>query len=163
MAENSAFKDKRGGARKGAGRKPGLESIKTRADFKRLVAQGETPLEVLLNYMRQAAQKGLAAMAIQCASIAAPYVHPRLAAVAVQGSVEVTLTQLVESALTREIPDMTLSNTELPKSMRSMNVLPHELDYPAEAKRLFDETPQAFQLDATGVYQPVENDLSDLA
>lgn len=84
----------RGGARKGAGRKPGAVSVKTREIAERLISDGGlTPLEVMLKTMRAfmsaAEQPGFAGedslklmtAASRVASDAAPYMHPRLAAI----------------------------------------------------------------------------------
>lgn len=81
-----------GGPRKGAGRRPGALTKKTRAIAEKAAEEGITPLEVLLGTMRgfwdQAGletdtEKKLAAQlaASDVAKDAAPYMHPRLAAV----------------------------------------------------------------------------------
>jgi len=96
-----APKSKWGGARKGAGRKPGAATKKTRAIADRAIAQaaqGATPLEVMLKIMnafmeeaeaarasddpeqRQAAIK-LLGLARDAATAAAPYIHPKLGSV----------------------------------------------------------------------------------
>jgi hypothetical protein len=78
-----------GGARKGAGRKPGSANKKTREIADKAIAEGLTPLEFMLQIMRdeppetedarlQLAQQ---AMRFEAAKAAAPYVHPRLGAV----------------------------------------------------------------------------------
>lgn len=78
----------RGGKRSGAGRKIGFVSEVKKAviERSRLAAnEGETPLEVMLAIMRKSTNdedKLKAAMA------AAPYVHPRLAAVEHKGDKE---------------------------------------------------------------------------
>jgi hypothetical protein len=77
----------RGGRRPGAGRKPGVPSQKTLTRLKiaeEAAAEGITPLEVMLKTMRALWDVGsneakLAACKI--AEDAAPYVHPRLAAI----------------------------------------------------------------------------------
>lgn len=92
---------KRGGARKGAGRKPGAATKKTREIADRAAADGITPLEVMLRAMtalvnqaetladtdttelngRTVSRLGLLVSAADVAKDAAPYMHPRLAAI----------------------------------------------------------------------------------
>ena len=74
-----------GGARKGAGRKPGSLTTKTRAIAEQAVAEGITPLEVMLRAMRAKFDAGELVAAASLAKDAAPYVHPRLAAVEQSG------------------------------------------------------------------------------
>lgn len=84
------FKDMagRGGARPGAGRKPGIKSEKTKqreALAAEAIAAGMTPLEIMLKAMRMLAEGGDAASMVaasQIAKDAAPYIHPRLSSVA---------------------------------------------------------------------------------
>src|SRR5512134_292000 len=83
----------RGGFRAGAGRKKGAATIRTRRIANELAREGQTPLEVMIDTMRELCQqaadaptaaerteKKLAACAVE--EKAAPYIHPRLAAVA---------------------------------------------------------------------------------
>jgi hypothetical protein len=83
----------KGGYRAGAGRKKGAATIRTRQIANELAREGQTPLEVMINAMRELCQwaqtastpearieRTLAAVAV--AEKAAPYIHPRLAAVA---------------------------------------------------------------------------------
>lgn len=103
----------RGGARKGAGRKPGSANTKTREIADRAAEEGITPLEVMLDNMRFAYSEagGLLAklltagadpteafdqfkellkyrgMAQEAAKDAAPYMHPRLASVEMNAKV----------------------------------------------------------------------------
>jgi hypothetical protein len=107
MPENNQTQSKRGGARKGAGRKAGSATQKTRAIADRAAAAGITPLEVMLENMDFAHSKAsvllqgmldsgaevpesfdqfkellrFRAMAQECAKDAAPYIHPKLAAI----------------------------------------------------------------------------------
>jgi hypothetical protein len=68
----------RGGARPGAGRKKGTLTKRTQEIVASAAAEGETPLEYMLRVMRTSDDsKRKDAMAIA----AAPFVHPRLAAV----------------------------------------------------------------------------------
>src|SRR5207302_8270258 len=74
----------RGGHRTGAGRKRGTVTAKTRRRQEvalRALEQGTTPLEVILEAMREAYRQQGAAAAVPYAKEAAPYVHPRLSAV----------------------------------------------------------------------------------
>lgn len=107
MPEIIQSESKRGGARKGAGRKPGSATKKTREIADRAAAHGITPLEVMLENMvfaHREAQGVLQrlldggaeqpegfselkellryrAIAQEAAKDAAPYIHPRLAAI----------------------------------------------------------------------------------
>jgi hypothetical protein len=77
-----------GGKREGAGRKPGVAnkaSIERQAE---VAASGITPLEFMLAIMRD--ETADEARRADMAKAAAPYVHPRLAAVEHSG--EMTLT-----------------------------------------------------------------------
>lgn len=79
----------RGGKRPGSGRKKGSATKKTREIADRAAEQGITPLEYMLNVMRGAqtphedpkVQIAREALAFEAAKAAAPYIHPRLAAV----------------------------------------------------------------------------------
>lgn len=70
----------RGGARTGAGRKPGQKTAKNREVAEALKADGGlTPLEYMLQVMRD--QKADPKRRDEMAKGAAPYMHPRLAQV----------------------------------------------------------------------------------
>ena len=69
----------RGGKRPNAGRKPGGANKKTREIADKATQDGITPLEVMLNHMRELWQAGNKAEAATIAKDAAPYMHPRLA------------------------------------------------------------------------------------
>lgn len=91
----------RGGKRAGSGRKPGSANVKSREIADKAIAEGITPLEVMLQAMRkfvEAAEKmgtgqlqvvdgevitqlSLMTEASKIAKDAAPYIHPRLSAV----------------------------------------------------------------------------------
>jgi hypothetical protein len=80
----------RGGARPGAGRKKGSGNVKSREIAERALAEGITPLEFMLQIMRDEAcpddvpaEQKLAfhVKRFEAAKAAAPYVHPRLNAV----------------------------------------------------------------------------------
>jgi hypothetical protein len=68
-----------GGKRKGAGRRKGSLTKKTREIAEKASAEGITPLEVMLGAMRAAWEKQDKDTAARFAKDAAPYVHPRLA------------------------------------------------------------------------------------
>jgi hypothetical protein len=87
--EKNQTKSNRGGARKNAGRKAGSATKRTREIADRSAAEGITPLEYMLEVMRkdlsdemepEAMWKAMA-MKFEAAKAAAPYIHPRLAAV----------------------------------------------------------------------------------
>ena len=71
----------RGGARKGAGRKPGSTTKKTREIADKAASAGITPLEVMLETMHMLRNAGEHEKASQIAKDAAPYVHPRLSSI----------------------------------------------------------------------------------
>lgn len=89
-----------GGRRNGAGRKPGTASQKTREVADR-VAQGLTPLEVIIEAMNYYHGKGDIERAAFFAKDAAPYVHPRLQSTTLQGKVGVAL-EVVEEIVSVE-------------------------------------------------------------
>jgi hypothetical protein len=67
-----------GGARPGSGRKPGSANTKTREIADRAANDGLTPLEFMLEIMRDtSAESGVR---FEAAKAAAPYIHPRLSA-----------------------------------------------------------------------------------
>lgn len=77
-----------GGARPGSGRKKGSQNKnisavreRTREIAERAIAEHLTPLEVMLMAMREAVEASDMAKAASFAKDAAPYLHPRLAAV----------------------------------------------------------------------------------
>lgn len=71
----------RGGKREGAGRPAGAANKKTREIADKAALDGITPLEVMLQTMRDAWDGGSKGLACQIAKDAAPYMHPRLTAV----------------------------------------------------------------------------------
>ncbi len=89
MANNQTKSNEgRGGQRKGAGRKPGSATKRTREIADRAMAEGVTPLEFMLQVMRSPSdhedakvQVAREAMRFEAAKAAAPYIHPRLAAI----------------------------------------------------------------------------------
>jgi hypothetical protein len=94
MAEGIQTKSKtqsgRGGARKGAGRKVGSATKKTREIAERAMQDGITPLEFMLQIMRTEPSdaiedrrilQSIIEMRFEAAKAAAPYMHPRLSSV----------------------------------------------------------------------------------
>ena len=75
----------RGGARPGAGRKPGAAAKKTREAADLLAAEGLTPLEYMVGLMR--GTQDFDEVKFEAAKAAAPYIHPRLAATQVTASI----------------------------------------------------------------------------
>lgn len=86
---NQTKSNGRGGARPGAGRKPGSATKKTREIADKAAAEGVTPLEYMLQVMRDEPRSDLepgdqlkaTMLRFEAAKAAAPYVHPRLAAI----------------------------------------------------------------------------------
>lgn len=90
---NQTKSNGRGGQRKGAGRKPGSATKKTREIADKAAAEGTTPLEIMLRTMKAFADEAeankthrethlkLMVAASGVAKDAAPYVHPRLQAI----------------------------------------------------------------------------------
>ena len=74
----------RGGKREGAGRKVGSLTTKTREIADRATAEGLTPLDYMLTVLRNEAADPKDRM--WAAEKAAPYVHPKLAAVEHSGA-----------------------------------------------------------------------------
>lgn len=72
----------RGGARPNSGPKRGTKQTKTRALALEAVATGLSPVAVLLHWMNTAHNSGDMAGAVDAATRAAPFIHPRLSAVA---------------------------------------------------------------------------------
>jgi hypothetical protein len=79
----------RGGARKGAGRKAGSATKRTREIADKAAGEGITPLEYMLEVMRTEPGDNLEprelaiaqTLRFEAAKAAAPYMHPRLAAI----------------------------------------------------------------------------------
>lgn len=86
----------RGGKRSGSGRKPGSKTRKTAEIAQKAAKEGITPLEFMLKIMRDEAcpeeaditQKiAFHTARFEAAKAAAPYIHPRLAAIEMSGTV----------------------------------------------------------------------------
>jgi hypothetical protein len=115
MAENNQTKSNgRGGRRPGAGRPAGSATTKTREIAEAAMADGLTPLEYMLQLMRSDSdhedpkvQVAREAMRFEAAKAAAPYVHPRLAAVEHTGKDggPIALTRIELVAMSGNSPD----------------------------------------------------------
>jgi len=88
-----------GGARPGAGRKPGSTNRISREAYERAKESGELPLDYLLRIMRE--ESADEARRIDCAKAAAPYIHPRRAPVDGDGK-EASLTLNVVTGVPRD-------------------------------------------------------------
>ena len=86
--ENNQDKSTHGGARPGAGRKPGSLTAKTRAIAEKCAESGMTPLEVMVNAYTKLVEEGNLVEAAKIAKDAAPYLHPRLSTVELAGDQE---------------------------------------------------------------------------
>jgi len=83
----------RGGKREGAGRKAGAVTTRTREIADKAASEGLTPLEYMLQVLRdEAASKDDRMWA---AEKAAPFVHPKLAAVDHSGNLNVRIEDLI--------------------------------------------------------------------
>lgn len=77
-----------GGARKGAGRKPGQSTKMNQEARKKALEGGISPLDYMLAQMRD--EQNPRELRMDAAKAAAPYVHARLAAVEHSGGVALT-------------------------------------------------------------------------
>ena len=101
----------RGGPRKGAGRPPGSGTkrqkvskiLERHADLMKQVISDDiskmTPLDVMLRAMALEASAGRWLSAASVASTAAPYVHPRLAAINLNANVKRNLDEFTDEEL----------------------------------------------------------------
>lgn len=69
----------RGGSRPGAGRRPGSANVRTREIADRAAGEGVTPLEFMLNRMRD--ESAPIADRMDMAKAAAPFIHARLSSI----------------------------------------------------------------------------------
>ena len=79
----------RGGRRRGAGRKPGTQSKKLRKVAELIVAEGDTPLDILMKVARNPEVD--LQLRVEASGRAAPFVHPRLAMVS--ATIDATVTE----------------------------------------------------------------------
>ena len=105
----------RGGARSGAGRKPGSRTRLTKESVALAAKLGITPLAVMLGIAGD--EKLSVSTRLAAASAAAPYVHPRLSATLVQ---HVTPPQLDENGNNAEL---TAALERLAANMKTTRVL----------------------------------------
>ena len=77
-----------GGARPGAGRKPGTLNSKTREIAEKCAQLGATPLEVMVEAYLKLKEEGRLEDAAKIAKDAAPYMHPRLNNVELSGDAD---------------------------------------------------------------------------
>lgn len=84
----------RGGKREGAGRKPGTPNKATQEQREAVAASGQTPLEYMLQVMRDLSQEDT--KRLDAAKAAAPYVHARLNAVELNANVALSHEQWLE-------------------------------------------------------------------
>jgi hypothetical protein len=95
----------RGGKRPGAGRKKGSVSKATvyrQEMMARAAAEGISPLEVMMTAMRKAWDAGDVDKAVLHAVQAAPYMHPKLAAVQHSGDAENPVTMAILTGVPTE-------------------------------------------------------------
>jgi hypothetical protein len=71
-----------GGARSNAGRKPGIPNKRSRVDVAKAAREGDLPLDYMLKVMRD--RKKPWERRDEMAKAAAPYLHPKLAAITVE-------------------------------------------------------------------------------
>ncbi len=100
----------RGGKRPGSGRPRGKGNKRTREAVARAESGGIMPLDVMLDAMRRFHKARDYAAAAEIAKDAAPYVHPRLAAVTHRGDAEAPLSlrivkEIVDGAGVPGTPD----------------------------------------------------------
>jgi hypothetical protein len=106
MSENNQTKSNgRGGRRPGAGRKPGAATQKTRDIADKAVADGITPLEVMLEAMKALRGAGDIEKAASVAKDAAPYVHPKLSSIEMNAKVQTRSLDEELTALNEANPD----------------------------------------------------------
>ena len=89
----------RGGSRPGSGRSPGSPNQRTREVAARATAEGTSPVEAMLSIMRDALARNDNVTALEAARHAAPYCHPRLAAVLLRDDQERKMEAFTNPAL----------------------------------------------------------------
>lgn len=96
------------------GRPISYQHAKRKVLINDLLDRRRSPIDVMLKYMHEALDSDDRDMALHCAQMAAPYLHPKLAAMAVKTDVEMSLSKLIEQSFAA--PNQALS-TELPQSL----------------------------------------------
>ena len=84
----------RGGLRPNSGRKAGTKNIKTKVIAERCAEEGITPLEYMLNVMRDPTQEFDTRM--DAAKNCAPYMHPKLSSVEQNVQADITTGTIYE-------------------------------------------------------------------
>lgn len=85
----------RGGARPGAGRKPSALTTRTREIAEKAIEGGQSPLDFMLEQMRdEALAKD---ERFEAAKAAAPYCHPRLAAIEADIRANLTIGDILDA------------------------------------------------------------------
>ena len=92
----------RGGKRLGAGRPAGAATQRTRAIADQAAAEGLTPLDVMLRAMRDHASADRWDEAAKVAAMAAPYIHPRLAAIDMKSEADLTVYAVSDTPMSTE-------------------------------------------------------------
>lgn len=103
-----------GGSRPNAGRKKGSLNARTQKVAERCAEEGITPLEYMLNIMRDPTQEFQTRM--DAAKSAAPYIHPKLASV--EQKVEAEVNGSIYEWLTRSVADAGQSVVTEPDNVR---------------------------------------------
>lgn len=91
-----------GGKRPGAGRPAGAATKRTRAVADQAASEGLTPLDVMLRTMRDHAAADRWDEASKVAALAAPFVHPRLAAVDLSAESRVVIKDITDEPLSHD-------------------------------------------------------------
>jgi hypothetical protein len=108
-----------GGARRGAGRPKGSASKKTIEIANRAAEQGITPLEVMVNIMREAYAGKDYEKALDAAVKAAPYMHSKLSSVDVKATVKRDVEEFTDAELIAIAMQSRGSNSEGPEASES--------------------------------------------
>ena len=103
-----------GGPRPNSGRKKGSKNVKSAEIARRCAEEGITPLEYMLNIMRDPTQEFDTRM--DAAKSAAPYIHPKLASV--EQKVEAEVNGSIYEWLTRSVADVGQSVVAEPDDVR---------------------------------------------
>lgn len=105
VGNNQPKSSGRGGARPGAGRKPGSATKRTREIADKAAQMGITPLEVMLEAMNTLREAGELEKAASVAKDAAPYIHPKLSAIEMNANV-------VTKTLDQELAELNDANAK---------------------------------------------------
>ena len=108
----------RGGPRPNSGRKAGTKNIKTKVIAERFAQEGITPLEYMLNVMRDPTQEFDTRM--DAAKSCAPYMHPKLASV--EQKVEAEVNGTIYEWLTGTVADIGQSVADESSDVRGTSV-----------------------------------------